>query len=233
MIATANAIRREMRRGFVTVLPLYAGVLPFSISFAILARSTGFSVLETAMMSVLVFAGSAQLAIVNLTGEHAGTVAILLTVLLLNLRHVLYGISLNTFFPTHVTPPRPMLAAMLTDESYGLTVRDQRDRGTSPAFLFGVSGGLFAAFAVGTVAGAMIGSHFPDPEKLGLDFVFPLSFLALLLPLLRHRIDLTVATIAAVSALILSRIFDGGLVTLIATVLAASAGMTLSSRRPG
>jgi 4-azaleucine resistance transporter AzlC len=220
-----------MRRGFLAVVPLYAGIIPFAITFAILARANGFSTLETELMSILVFAGSAQLAIVNLTGEEASTIAILLTVLVLNLRHVLYGMSLNTLFPVRVTPPRPILAAGLTDESYGLTIRDHRECRGGPAFFAGASSAVFVAFAVGTTIGALIGSGFPDPERLGLDFVFPLSFLAMLLPLLRNRIDLMVAAIAATSALLLGNVFDGGVVTLLAAGIAASAGIAVSPRQ--
>ena len=70
----------------------------------------------------MVFAGSAQLAFVNLVKEGAGGPANFLTVLL-SLRHVLYGLSVNAHLPAQTRPPRPVLAATITDESYGLSIR--------------------------------------------------------------------------------------------------------------
>src|SRR4051794_7177440 len=96
----------EIRRGFVAMLPLWLGVVPFALAFGILARTSDFSVVETQLLSLLVFAGSAQLAFVNLAQDGAGAVTILLTVLLLNLRHVLYGLSLNAYLPIKTKPPR-------------------------------------------------------------------------------------------------------------------------------
>ncbi|MEA2595819.1 MAG: hypothetical protein QOF01_2288 [Thermomicrobiales bacterium] len=87
--------RREVRRGFVALLPLGLSVVPFAIAFAVLARTSGLSTFETGELSLFVFAGIAQLAFVNLAKDGSGGAAILVTVLLLNLRHVLYGLSLD------------------------------------------------------------------------------------------------------------------------------------------
>ena len=62
----------SVRRGFVAMMPLWIGVVPFGATFAILARGSGFSVLETQALSMLVFAGSAQLAVVTLVAAGAG-----------------------------------------------------------------------------------------------------------------------------------------------------------------
>src|SRR5215207_5273278 len=127
--AVARAPRGEIRRGFLAMIPLWAGVVPFALAFAILARTAGFSVLETLALSGLVFAGSAQVAIVLLFAGGAGAGAIVATTLALNLRHVLYGLSLRRGWAERTGPPHPLLAFLLTDESYGLTVKDGLDGG--------------------------------------------------------------------------------------------------------
>src|SRR5688572_33293507 len=91
----ASAWRAEMRRGFLAVAPLWPGDIAFGLAFALIARTSGFSGIETQALSMLVFAGSAQLAAVTLFADGAGVAAILLTVLVLNLRHVLYALSLD------------------------------------------------------------------------------------------------------------------------------------------
>lgn len=222
--------RAEFRRGVFAILPLWLGAIPFAIAYAILARHSGLSIVETWSLSLLVFAGAAQLAFVDLVSENASWLAILLTVLLLNLRHILYGLSLNDVMPAETQPRRRLLAYFMTDESYGITIRDYLDGRGSPAFFFGASTSLFAGFAVATLAGATIGRYIPDPERIGLDFVFPLSFLALLLPLLRRRTDLLVAAIAGTTALALSRVTTGGITVLVSTIVAAAAGVLISPR---
>lgn len=227
---TAIEARGEIRRGFLAAMPFWFGLIPFAFAFAVLARTSGLSEIETQALSMLVFAGSAQLAFVNLVNEGAGSAAILLTVLLLNLRHVLYGLSLNPYLPAKPKPPRPVLAAGLVDESYGLAIRAFRDSTGSAGYLFGVSLSLFVCFAISTLAGAMLGSRLPDADRLGLEVIFPLSFLALLLPLVRSRIDLTVAAVGGMVAWITSRFADGGVVVLVTTIVAASLGTALETR---
>ena len=76
----------ELRRGFLAMMVLWPGVVPFGIAFAIAAQEAGFTAPETQVLSLLVFAAPAQLAVVSLNAEGAGILAISLTVLLLGLR---------------------------------------------------------------------------------------------------------------------------------------------------
>jgi 4-azaleucine resistance transporter AzlC len=221
---------REFRRGAVAILPLWFGVAPFALAYSLAARTAGLSGLETFMLSLLVCAGSAQLAFVGLVKDHAGEIAILLTVLMLNLRHVLYGLSLNELLPAKTRPRRPVLAAVITDESYGYAVRAYLDGAGSPAYLFGASLSLVVCFLCATAAGVTVGQLIPNPDRLGLNMVFPLSYLALLLPLLRKRLDLLVAAVSALLAIGLSRVTNGGVTILISAVAAAGLGSAVRLR---
>jgi 4-azaleucine resistance transporter AzlC len=215
------------RRGAVAMLPLWTGVAPFGFTFALLARTGGFSPIETQALSMLVFAGSAQVAAVTLAAGGAGAAGIVLTTLLLNLRHVLYGLSLALHLPSRTRPPKPVLAFFLTDESFGLTLAALRDGRGGDGYLFGASLSLYACFAVATLAGTLLGAALPDPRAAGLDFVFTLSFLVLLMPLLRSRHAWAMAVASATLSLLLSAWLDGGIVVLVATVCVAGAGAAL------
>jgi 4-azaleucine resistance transporter AzlC len=175
----------ELWRGYRAMAALWPGIVPFAIAFALAARAAGFSLAETQALSMVVFAGSAQFATVTLVASGAGAASIVLTALLLNLRHVLYGLSLAPYLGSRTRPPRPLLAFFVTDESYGLAIRECLAGRGGDAYLFGASLSLYGVFAASTLAGALLGARLPDLTGLGLDFVFPLSFLALLLPLLR------------------------------------------------
>lgn len=82
---------RAFRRGWGAMVPLWLGVVPFGLAYALTARQAGLSVVETQALSILVFAGSAQVSAAGLFGRGAGGVEIVLTTFLLNVRHVLYG----------------------------------------------------------------------------------------------------------------------------------------------
>jgi 4-azaleucine resistance transporter AzlC len=212
------------RHGFRAMMPLWLGVVPFGIAYAVIARDAGLSLLETQALSVLVFAGSAQVSAVGLFARGAGGLEIVLTTFLLNVRHVLYGMSLARRVP--MTPRERIVGAyFLTDEAYGVAVA--RDARTFP-FVLGTELSLFVTWNLATLAGGLLGGVIPKPEKLGVDFVFPIAFLALLVPLLRRRADVTVAVFAGVLAWLLSKGLPGGLPVLGAGVVGSLLGALIT-----
>lgn len=222
--------RAGFRAGLLNTIPLWPGIIAFAFAFAVTARTSGFSALEVMALSMVLFAGSAQIVTVALTNEGAGFLAVVLTVLVLNLRHVLYGFSLSRWFPERTSPGKPILAFFLTDEAYGLTTKSYLQGRGSVGFYLGVCTNLYLTFAASTFAGVVAGGLIPNPERLGLDFVFSLTFVALLVPLLKTRRDLRVAAIAVIATLLLSQVATSGLVILLATALAATAGALLDRR---
>jgi 4-azaleucine resistance transporter AzlC len=220
----------DFRRGFVAMVPLWPGCLSFAIAFAILARAGGFNFIATQALSMLVFAGSAQVTTVTLATSGASAVIIVLTAFVLNLRHVLYGLSLSQHLPPRARPPRWVLAFFMTDETYGMTVREALTTGRASAtFLLGAGLSWYGSFSAGTLLGGLLGTLIPDPHTSGLDFIFPLLFLVLLLPLLHAWQQVLVAIVSAAVALGLSRIAPGGVTILIAGVGGAVFGMLLDS----
>jgi branched chain amino acid efflux pump len=222
---------RDFRRGFVTTAALWTGNIPFAFAFAALAREAGFSLLETQALSLFVFAGSSQLAIVNLVSAGAGFASVVLTTAIINLRHVLYGLSLDKLWPRRTKPPRSALAYVLVDESYGLTIKDTLEGGGSPAFFFGSGVSIFLSFNAATFAGALAGGKLADATDLGLDFIFPLTFLLLLLPLLRQRSDFLVAATSVALVMVLDGRVSSGAALLIAVLIAIVAGSLIADRR--
>jgi 4-azaleucine resistance transporter AzlC len=212
------------RHGFRAMIPLWLGVVPFGLAYAVIARGAGLSLLETQALSVLVFAGSAQVSAANLFGRSAGGLEIVLTTFLLNVRHVLYGVSLGRVVP--MTPRERVVGAyFLTDEAYGVSVA----RGARTfSFVLGAELSLFLVWNLATFAGALLGEAIPDPERLGVDFVFPVAFLALLVPLLRRRHDVAVAVVAGLVAWLLAKWLPGGLPVLGAGLLGALLGAVLT-----
>jgi 4-azaleucine resistance transporter AzlC len=222
---------REFRRGFATTIPLWAGTMPFAIAFAALAREAGFSFLETQAMSLFIMAGSSQLAIVNLVSAGAGFVSVVITTAIINLRHVLYGLSLDKLWPRRTKPPRPVLAFFLVDESYGMTVKDSLNGEGKDAYFLGSGVCMYMGFNLGTFAGALAGGKLAEATNLGLDFIFPLTFLLLLIPLLKRRADFVVAALSTVFVLALDGRVSSGAALLIAVLSAIVAGSLIFDRQ--
>jgi 4-azaleucine resistance transporter AzlC len=208
--------------------PLWLGVVPFGVVYAVLARDAGLSLLETQSLSVLVFAGSAQVSAVGLFGGGAAALEIVSTTFLLNVRHVLYGLSLGRRLPLQGWR-RPTAAYFLTDEAFGVVAaREER----TFAFLLGAELSLFATWNLATLGGALAGSAIADPAELGIDLIFPLAFLALLVPLVRARVDLAVALGSGVLAYVLAERLPGGLPILVTGVAGSLLGASLTRGRP-
>jgi 4-azaleucine resistance transporter AzlC len=206
------------------MMPLWLGVAPFALAYAVLARNAGLSIVETQALSLLVFAGSAQVSAVGLFSRGVGALEIVLTTFLLNVRHVLYGMSLGRVVPM-TRRERLIGAYLLTHEAYGVSVA----RGArSFPFVLGTEVSLFLVWNVTTLVGALVGGVIPDPERLGVDFVFPVAFLALLVPLLRLKVDVAVALLAGVAAWLLAKWLPGGVPVLGAGVSGALLGAWLT-----
>jgi predicted branched-subunit amino acid permease len=216
------------RRGFWAIAPLWLGVVPFALVYAVLARDAGLSLLETQALSAIVFAGSAQVSAVGLFGGGAAALEIVSTTFLLNVRHVLYGLSLGRRIPLS-RGRRPVAAYFLTDEAFGVVAASGE---RTFAFLLGAELSLFAMWNVATLGGAIAGSAIADPAELGIDLVFPLAFLALLVPLVRTRVELLVAVTSGAIAYVAARGLPGGLPILLAGVVGSLVGAVLTSGRP-
>lgn len=221
-------VPRHFVDGFRAMLPLWLGVVPFGLVYAVLAREAGLSVLETQSLSVLVFAGSAQVSAVGLFGTGAAALEIVSTTFLLNVRHVLYGLSLGQRIPLHGWR-RPTAAYFLTDEAFGVVAaRPER----TFAFLLGTELSLFATWNLATFVGALAGTAITDPGELGIDLVFPLAFLALLVPLVRTRAELAVALASGALAYVLADGLPGGLPILVTGIAGSVLGAALTRGRP-
>ncbi|MFC3834685.1 MULTISPECIES: AzlC family ABC transporter permease [Deinococcus] len=214
------------------MVPLWPGMVPFAVAYAVTARGAGLGVWETQLMSLTVFAGASQFAAAGLFAAGAAGLGIVLTTFLLNARHVLYGLSLAQTLPLSARQ-RLVAAQFLTDEAYGMsTVHGPRDPGgLTFAFLLGTELSLYAVWNASTLLGALAGQVLPDPAALGVGVIFPLAFLMLLVPLVVSRTALVVTVASGLAAWGLSRVLPGGLVILGAGVGGALLGAWLTTRR--
>ena len=155
------------------------------------------------MMSSIVFAGSSQFVTTQLVHEAAPGFVIVLTIAVVNLRHMLYSASLAPYLASLSTRWRALLSYLLTDEAYAPSiVKYERDGVTPQAhwFLFGAGLALWTNWQISTALGIFLGTAIP--ESWSLDFALPLTFIAMVVPVLKNRPAVAAALSAGVVALV-------------------------------
>lgn len=222
----------EFALGVRDTLPLMLGVFPFGVTFGMLALGAGLSGLETLGMSLLVFAGAAQFFAVLLLGQGVHSWSVLgLTTLLVNLRHLLMGASLAPQLLKLPFWQQALLTFGMADETYAVTVNRRAACGYQPAYQWGSNATGYATWALSTLLGVAVGSRLGDPLAWGLDIVMPATFLAMLMPRLRHRPGLAAALTAAVVSLLGALCLPGKWYLLLATIAAALVGGCLEGEK--
>lgn len=212
--------------------PLQLGVIPFGMLYGIGALAVGMPVWLAQLTSMLVFAGAAQLVIVQMLGAAAGALPIGLTAVLLNLRHMLYSASVAEHVRHLPRRWRVLLAYLLTDEAYAVAIlRYARPAGPGPDlrhwYFLGCGLTLWGCWQLSTALGIAFGARIP-PEW-DIDFAVPLTFIALLTLLVKERAGQAAALVAALAVLALAALpYRLGLV--LAIVLGLLAGAAVARR---
>lgn len=197
-------------RGYLALLPLWTGAIPAGVAYGVAARSAGLSVVETQVMSLVVFSAAGQIGAVSLLATGASAPLLIGTVLALNAQLLLLGLAVGRQLRLS-WPQRLLTAWLLTDGAYGVSL------GVGPlrlGVLLGAGASMYSGWNLGTALGAILGAALPSPAAFGINLVAPLAFLAVLVPLIRTRPMLVVAVVAGATAYGLSQIAPGGVAVL-------------------
>jgi 4-azaleucine resistance transporter AzlC len=202
----------------------------FGAAFGVLASTSGLSVAQASALSLLVFTGASQFALVSVLGTGGSVVAALGSALLLAARNGVYGVAMARVLPRRLAP-RLAAAQLVIDESTAMAVAQPDPRRAREAF-FATGLAVFVSWNLGTLLGAVGGSRLADPAALGLDAAFPAGFVALLLPHLRRRSGRIVAVTGAAIAALGLPVLPNGAPILVAS-LAVFAGTGAATREAG
>lgn len=182
-------------RGMQAFAPLIPGVVPFSMVAGIAAVQAGFTPAQSIAFSLIGYAGSAQLIASQMVVSHAPTVLILLSTLIVNLRFAMYSASLLPMFVGVPLPRRWLLAYGITDQAYAVTMGRPLTEPHPVAYYAGAAVLMWLTWQSGTAFGALLGARIPATWPL--DFAVPLSFIALLVPVLKSRPQVVAAAVSA------------------------------------
>lgn len=205
MSATAYTRRSEFIAGAKDTLPLMLGAAPFGLIFGALAITTGLSPAATIGMSLFVFAGSSQFIAVGLLAQTAALPVIILTTLVVNLRHALYSASLAPYMKHLSQKWLVPLGFWLTDESYAVVIRRYPQDDASPYkhwYHFGSSVGMYTNWQLWTIIGVIAGQQISDAQSWGLDFAMLVTFIGIVVPMLVTRPMLACAIMSGLVAVV-------------------------------
>jgi 4-azaleucine resistance transporter AzlC len=201
----------EFSSGVRQALPILIGVVPFGLIYGVLAVDAGIPPAAAQAMSVIVFAGSAQFITAQLVGAGTPASVIVLTIAIVNLRHALYSISVAPHFRPLSRTWKWVLAYLLTDEAYAVSITHlQQDEATPVGptltsnhrhwFFLGAGLAMWSTWQLNTAAGIFLGAQVP--ESWSLDFALAVTFIALIVPKLQDRATVGAALAAGLAALL-------------------------------
>ena len=200
---TISSPRSELISGIKAELPLMIAVIPFGMIYGILAIGVGIPASSAQAMSVILFAGSAQFVSAQLFGLGVPAGIIVATIVVVNLRHILYSASIAPYLKKLPNRWKWSLAYLLTDEAYAVTILQYR-RGSSMGnkhwFFLGAGLTLWTTWQLSTAAGIFLGASIPTSWSL--DFTLALTFIALVVPTLKDRASFGAALTAGVIAVL-------------------------------
>jgi 4-azaleucine resistance transporter AzlC len=199
----AASSRAAFVSGVKATAPVLLALIPFALAFGTMAAGSGLSPLEALAMSVFVFAGAAQLAMVPLISAGASAAVIVLTVLFVNLRMTLYSASLAPHFRPLPARWKGLLSYLLTDQAYAAAITRFDEGRTEEAdkrwYYLGAALAVWVTWQPAAMLGVFLGSR--ASEDWSLDFVLPLTFIALVLPAIKDRMTATAALSAGGTAI--------------------------------
>lgn len=226
--------RAEFWAGARNTIPLVVGAIPFGIIFGALGVTSGLSPLATLGMSLFVFAGSSQFIAAGLVAGQVGMAIIIFTTLIVNLRHALYSATLAPYMK-HL-PQKWMLPLgfWLTDETFVVVVTRYSQPDESPYkhwYYLGSAVFMYLNWQLCTLVGVVAGQTIPDMREWGLDFAISVTFIGMLITLIKNRPLLISALMAGISAVLLNGL-PNKISLIVAALIGVASGVASESLMP-
>jgi 4-azaleucine resistance transporter AzlC len=222
----------EFMAGLKAELPILLGVIPFGMIYGVLALQANIPNGTAQAMSAVVFAGSSQFLAVQLIHASAPALVIVMSIFIINLRHALYSASLAPYLGRLPLRWRALLAYLLTDEAFVVTITHYQSAEIIPYaqwFFLGAGLTLWSGWQLSTAAGIFLGAQIPAGWSL--DFTLALTFIALLVPSIKDRAAAAAALSAGTVAVLGYNLpFKLGLVA--AALVGISIGLWVEARWP-
>ncbi|WP_105265570.1 AzlC family ABC transporter permease [Pseudoalteromonas sp. T1lg76] len=191
-------------KGQLDMMPLNLAVLPWGLLCGSLAMQNGFTLIEAQLMSLLVFAGSAQLVAIELIANDTPLLTIAITTFIISSRHFLYGLAIRQKVIAQPLRWRLPVSFVLTDELFAFSHHPKAYQ-TKARLIYALSAGFsfYVAWNIWTLLGIVAGQLLPDLTNLGLDFAIATTFIALVIPAIKNWATLACVLASGISAAVL------------------------------
>ena len=222
---TQTSPRSEFFAGCRGMIPLVVGAIPFGIIFGTLSNDLSWG--ATLAMSAFVFAGSAQFITLGLLAAGTTFPLIILTTFVVNLRHLLYAVSLVPYLQR--SPPlwKLLLGFWLTDEAFMVAIVRYHQADSSPYkhwYHLGAATFMYANWQLCTLIGLTMGQLIPNVRSWGLDFAMAVTFIGMVIPYLINRPMFVAVFVAGISSLF-THALPHQLGLIVASLLGIAAGV--------
>ena len=194
-----GALAASRRRLVVEAAGIVVSAMGFGFVYGLAARDAGFSPVEAMAMSALAFGGAAQFAAVGYVAGGLAWPGVVLLTALLNARHLLYSAALAPWLRDRAFAERAVMAHLLTDEGFALSMAHFRRLGRADAWGYWVAGigATFIPWNLATLAGVLVGGSIPEPDRFGIDVIFPAAMVGLAVGLISGRREIVAALVGA------------------------------------
>lgn len=224
----------SFRKGIIDCIPTLFGYVGIGIAAGIIGKAANLTILEITLLSIIVYAGAAQFIITGLLLTTAPIMVIIFTVFLINLRHLLMGMTIAPFFKRFSLINNIGIGTLLTDETFAVAVNAISQQKTIDAnWMHGLNIAAYLVWIMSCITGAILGNWLPDPYQFGFDFSLIAMFIGLLyLQFINDKKhsklhNLFVIFIVAILMIFLMRIMIPELAIIIATLLGCFIGVLI------
>lgn len=223
------------RAALIDAIPTVFGYLGIGIAFGVVGRANGFSTITVILMSVLIYAGSAQFTTVSMLAAGSPIASIILATFLVNSRVILMSATIASLFNKEKLGKGILIGTFLTDESFALGINKLNYTNGKMSFTWFNTANIvsYITWQVATMIGSMLGGFITDPKKLGLDFALVAMFIGLLYlqvisdQKLEKALQVVVVLFTMILTYFLAIILPSNLVIIVVTILGCSFGMVL------
>ncbi|MFC7441055.1 AzlC family ABC transporter permease [Laceyella putida] len=188
-VAVSSEMHAEERKsalfwaGVQVALPIAIGYIPIAIAFGVIARQAELTLFDSALMSMLVYAGASQFMAANMLATGAGGLEVIMATLVINLRHVVMGLSLMNLLKGARPVWKGLLSLGVTDESFAVASLSGRNH---PAFVAGIMLSAYLAWVGGTLLGGLLYRLIPADIGASMSIALYAMFISLLIPEMRQ-----------------------------------------------
>lgn len=217
-----------IRRGLTAGIPIILGYLPVAMTFGVLAKQSGMSMLELTLMSVFIYAGASQFMGVNMIAVGAGTIEIIIATFVLNFRHFVMSLSFMNRLREIGLSFRLPLSLLLTDETFAMAsinIKEAEEKKGSWFYLT-ILFTAYLSWILGTILGGFLGEIIPDQLSQSMGIALYAMFIGLLVPSVKKELKVgLIAIIAMLINMICSQFMSDGWAIVLGTVIGGLSGV--------